>query len=557
MATIILSKMFWMTRTNILLQLILVLGLTRVSDSFCPLACECNEVALSVSCATSELEVLPITLNPGIQRLQLQNNNIRAVDAALGFYAQLQYVDLSNNKLISLPDRGFLQQKKLIELRLSNNKIFKVSNSTFDGLKTVTILSLRKNFIEELHESVFASLTLVEELDLGQNRIKSLDPKAFIKLDHLRVLYLDDNDIQSIPSPALKPLPHLAELNLALNNIKNLPDSSFSSIINLYTLDLHGCSIANISMKAFQGLETLRVLKLSANTLDKVPTLQLQNLERLEELSLGKNYIETIPDRAFQGLRKLRVLDLSESYNLAVVSSLAFQDNSNIGVLSLSGCRKVKIEKGSLLSLNELTTLHLSDLGWTYIDRELVHWQTINLLDLSYNPLVCDCQTGWLREVLARISNTSRAVCDKPEHLAGRDVRNIPPSELRCGGSVSEDQRVIAGVCVFAGTATALLIVVVVHCQKKVCGLSSCDKQGHTSACDKYCPTMDRDSEDSRTESGTDNLYYTDRSMPGLHEKLNELYYPSSTKSTYCEDDYFLSLSKDRKTFKPIRVCEL
>ena len=44
--------------------------------------------------------------------------------------------------------RGFIRQKKLIELRLSNNKIFKVTNSTFDGLKTVTILSLRKNFLE-------------------------------------------------------------------------------------------------------------------------------------------------------------------------------------------------------------------------------------------------------------------------------------------------------------------------------------------------------------------------------------------------------------------------
>ena len=81
-------------------SLLLVLLSLPQSDGFCPLACECNEVALSVSCARSELEVLPITLNPGIQRLQLQNNNIRAVDAALGFYAQLQYIDLSHNQLI-------------------------------------------------------------------------------------------------------------------------------------------------------------------------------------------------------------------------------------------------------------------------------------------------------------------------------------------------------------------------------------------------------------------------------------------------------------------------
>ena len=86
----------WVSSSSLLL---LVVSLPW-SDGFCPLACECNEVALSVSCARSGLEVLPITLNPGIQRLQLQNNNIRAVDAALGFYAQLQYIDMSHNQLI-------------------------------------------------------------------------------------------------------------------------------------------------------------------------------------------------------------------------------------------------------------------------------------------------------------------------------------------------------------------------------------------------------------------------------------------------------------------------
>ena len=213
-------KMFHKTLATQILLLSLLLMLVNLSASFCPLACECNEVALSVSCASSQLEVLPITLNPGIQRLQLQQNNIRAVDAALGFYAQLQYIDLSNNQLISLPDRGFIQQKKLIELRLTNNKIFKVSNSTFDGLKTVTILSLRKNFLEQLTGSSFSSLTSVEELDVGQNRINNIDTNAFTGLNHLRVLYLDDNDLQNVPGEAFGPLPHLAELNLALNNIK-------------------------------------------------------------------------------------------------------------------------------------------------------------------------------------------------------------------------------------------------------------------------------------------------------------------------------------------------
>ena len=102
---------------------------------------------------------------------------------------------ISKNRVRISDDRGFIQQKKLIELRLSNNKIFKVTNSTFDGLKTVTILSLRKNFIEELSAKVFSSLTSIEELDLGQNRIRSINAETFLGRDGkitIRFCHSDD-----------------------------------------------------------------------------------------------------------------------------------------------------------------------------------------------------------------------------------------------------------------------------------------------------------------------------------------------------------------------------
>ena len=50
-------------------------------------------------CTDSLLEVLPLTLNLSIQRLHLQQNKIKAVDAVLGFYAQLQIFDLSSNQM--------------------------------------------------------------------------------------------------------------------------------------------------------------------------------------------------------------------------------------------------------------------------------------------------------------------------------------------------------------------------------------------------------------------------------------------------------------------------
>ena len=290
------------------------------------------------------------------------------------------------------------------------------------------------------------------------------------------------------------------------------------------------------------GLETLRVLDLSSNSLEIIPTNQLEILERLEDLSLGRNPFSIVDDSAFRGLNKLRVLDLSESFKLGSVSRLAFHTNTHLSSLSLSGCRNIQLPDGCFFSLLELKSLHLSDLGWSYVAKDLAHWHNINLLDLSYNPLVCDCEAAWLREVL---TNKSRAVCHHPVELEGKQVKNLRSSELRCNYNFREEQTVIAVLCVIAGLVTALVIVSTVHCNKRLCILGSCDNLKKS------------ENEELRTEEGMDNLYYTDKSIPSLHEKLNQLYYPSSTKSTLCEEDYFLSLSKDRTTFKPIRVCEL
>ena len=351
--------------------------------------------------------------------------------------------------------------------------------------------------------------------------------------------------------------------------LQNLADHSFSPIVNLYSLSLRGCAILNISDLAFSGLQSLRVLDLSANSLNSVPTLQLRPLERLESLSLGKNYLTSLPRGSFTGLRKLRSLDLSDCPQLRSLEDGALANTDSLTSLSLSGCPELSLQPGVLLSLSQLTDLHLTDLGWKSVERDLVQWESLQTLDLSYNPLDCSCGLDWLREVMISVSNTSRAVCHSPARLAGRDLRTVRGEELTCGGGGPVYQSLVAGLCVLAGLATALLLVSLLHCHKKVSRVWRCYRQ-----CQPCCPSDTCDKTDIR-QTFSDNLYYTDRSSSFVSlppadrtSQYPELYYPSTavspdkyyssnTKSTLCEDDYFLSLSKDRKTFKPIRVCEL
>jgi hypothetical protein len=115
---------------------------------------------------------------------------------------------------------------------------------------------------------------------------------------------------------------------------------------------------------------------------------------------------------------------------------------------------------------------------------------------------------------------------------------------------------------VVAGLVTALLIVTMVHCQKRLCQWAGCREARpdccETDSCQKYRGGALTSARGSPLEQGLEGgLYYTGGRREDTQDMLAELYYPSSTKSTYCQDDYFLTLAKDGKTFKPIRVCEL
>ena len=125
-----------------LLSLLTLSVVCLTACGYCPERCECNDDVLVVECSRGGLDVLPITLNPGIQRLQLRHNSIRAVDAALGFYGQLQFLDLSHNELVAVPDRGFRVQARLVELRLADNKLSQVTITMMLMVMMIMILMM-------------------------------------------------------------------------------------------------------------------------------------------------------------------------------------------------------------------------------------------------------------------------------------------------------------------------------------------------------------------------------------------------------------------------------
>ncbi|XP_077287647.1 uncharacterized protein LOC143912247 [Arctopsyche grandis] len=454
---------------NIIMITILFFLASANALANCPNGCSCDDDTLVVQCEeNSRLDVLPITLNPSIQRLVIRNNKIKMIDSSIQFYGELYFLDLSYNHLVSVPMRSFDSQKKLQELHLNHNKISSMSNWTFQGLNSLTVLNLRGNFLEELNKGVFSVLPLLEELNLGQNRISRIDPAAFNGLVSLRVLYLDDNQLNAVPTPSFSLLGSLAELHVGLNAFSSLPDDAFAGLNRLAVLDLGGAGLLNITDGAFKGLMGLRNLVLSDNRLKTIPTSQLSELTRLEDLTLGQNDFTVIEANSFKGLVNLRRLDITGASQLERIEKAAFNENLNLDTLILASNKKLDtIEEGSLVGLPNLRHLVLKENAITTLTESLLAWHELKKLELTDNPLHCGCQLLWLQEKLLQ-KNFSQVQCASPEHLKDRLLRSLESDDLGCASNEVQQQLVICIVVVVIVAALTTLILLLYHYRRRV-----------------------------------------------------------------------------------------
>ncbi|XP_055631493.1 insulin-like growth factor-binding protein complex acid labile subunit [Toxorhynchites rutilus septentrionalis] len=468
-----LSSSMNVTPVTILLLATLLLPIGRAGLANCPIGCQCDDDTLVVTCGEGHLDVLPIVLNPSLQRLVIKNNKIKTIDSSMQFYAELTFLDLSYNHLFNMPPRTFAYQKKLKELHLNHNKVGSISNKTFLGLESLSILNLRGNFLDELTDGVFSGLKKLEELNLGQNRIGRIDPKAFDGLVNLKMLYLDDNTLSAVPSPAFGSLVSLAELYLGINSFSTIPKDAFVKLNKLSRLDLKGAALSNVTSESFNGLEELRTLDLSDNRLSRIPTTELMALTRLEELALGQNDFDSIPLAAFAGMGNLRKLDISGSLKLNRIESGAFSANANLEEIVIASNKALsEIQDGALSGLPHLKKLVLKDNALATLSDGLFSWNELVDLDLSENPMVCDCRILWLRNMLVNKSNTSQnqfpVVCASPDRLREQTLQALSPELLGCSHTDPREQAIICAVLVAAAAVITTLALVIYKCRRRI-----------------------------------------------------------------------------------------
>ncbi|XP_026470602.1 leucine-rich repeat-containing protein 70-like [Ctenocephalides felis] len=362
-----------------------------------------------------------VFLGLDIRHLTIHNSSLAVVEeSSLSSIGKaLTQLDVSQNGLQSVPSPALKNLNHLLILNMNHNKISSLHAKAFEGLDTLEILTLYENKISNIEPDAFKGLEKkLKRLNLGGNDLVAVPQRSLAILEMLKKLEIQENRISSISEGDFEGLRSLDSLGLAHNHLKEVPPRVFSHLTLLNSLELDGNSITYIDPDAFAGLEeNLQYLRLGDNNLHSIPSEALRPLHRLRHLDLRSNNISVILEDAFTGYGdSITFLNLQKN-DIKTLPAMGFEN------------------------LNSLETLNLQNNKLTHIPEEIMEpiVDTLRVVDIMDNPLICDCEIRWYRDWLRNLKDKDdemmqkkRTICTMENEHREYAVQSVPFEKMNC-----------------------------------------------------------------------------------------------------------------------------
>jgi Leucine-rich repeat (LRR) protein/serine/threonine protein phosphatase PrpC len=222
-----------------------------------------------------------------LQEVLLAHNHLERLPATLEHCTQLEVLSARGNRIQRLPNVSALVRLRYLDL--SDNRLVKLPD-TLGTLTNLEHLNLSFNRLERLPDAL-GTLQDLNALLLAHNRLVKL-PKSVGKLCEVQVLHASHNRLSDLPEN-LTQMRRLRELYLADNCFTRMPDV-FTRLVRLRVADLSGNPLTAMPTA---GLERMALRELQLNrctTLTSLPD-ELASLQHLRQLHAEHSAVAHLP----------------------------------------------------------------------------------------------------------------------------------------------------------------------------------------------------------------------------------------------------------------------
>jgi len=356
-------------------------------------------------------EINTISLMPNVEYLDLSQNRLIKIEESSFFpLKKLKYLNLSGNKLDfydSEKNYSYFKSQSLLEsLDLSFNEIKHLdSNVTFQQMSSLKALNVSNNKLKYISEYLFGHLKNLIDLNLALNNLSQLDPNCFFGLKSLRNLRLSFNRINSLEflRTNKESTANLERLDLEQNRIESLEENNFEFNQNLTYLNVNSNPMSDIHVRTFEKLNAMKTLKLSNTSIAYL----FMNVESLKELDLSYLNVSLLHAHNLNNIEWINMANVKTNISLGVFlrNSTRFVDfsfnqftwddfkmfnflGSALATLKLRQTNLQQIEQINFESLLNLKYLDLSYNNLDYVSQRTFEMLiSLEYLDLSSNRI--------------------------------------------------------------------------------------------------------------------------------------------------------------------------
>lgn len=248
---------------------------------------------LSVFASTSNMSYVPmeiLTKFVNLERLLMSQVAMEDIEGALSI-CQVSTITFYRNRLTKIYSRGFENCKNLEYLDLGDNQIESIPREAFEGIEMLQNLVIENNPIRSIDPTVFEKLINLRTLYSLNTEVSEILPQFFSNLKKIEWIYFGSTSLR-ITTGTFKSLPELRYLYVRGNRSDEMEieEAAFENLPSLWSLDLSENSIKILNTNSFKGLSNLGWLYLAGNEIIQVESNFFANFPKLERLNVKENF---------------------------------------------------------------------------------------------------------------------------------------------------------------------------------------------------------------------------------------------------------------------------